>query len=148
MKIQKVQLDKANLNKKPSVSIDELYLKQAYNIRIDYENVHLLVNNREKDINNLKKSIKSLKEELQRAQKDIKNGDKTIMNNVYKILGKLEDESQKLSKVINPIENKMDELRRDEVILHETLKEKYPHVDDRSLKDAIINYIVERKRDQ
>jgi septal ring factor EnvC (AmiA/AmiB activator) len=148
VKIQKVQVNKANLNQKPNISIDEIYLKRAYDIRIDFENVHLMIGKKEKDIQKLKSSIESLKAELVKTKKEIKNGDKSIMKNVYKILDNLEEETQKLAKVIQPIEKRMEDLRKNEVVLHETLKEKYPHATDDELKDAIVEYIVERKRDQ
>lgn len=148
MKIQKVQINKANLNQKPNISVDEIYLKRAYDIRIEFENVHHLIGKKEKDIKKLKSSIESLKAELIKTKRQIKNGDKSIMENVYKILDDLEEETQKLARVIQPIEKKMEDLRKNEVVLHETLKEKYPHATDDELKDAIIEYIVERKRDQ
>jgi len=137
-----------NLNQKSKiVSIDEIYLKQSFNIRMDFENINLLIVNREKEISKLKECIETLKSELKKDQKKIKGGDKSIMNNVYRVLGDLEDTTQKLKGIIDPIEKKMEELRKDEVVLHETLKEKYPHVTDDELKESIINYIVERKRD-
>lgn len=70
------------------------------------------------------------------------------MDKVYKILNSLEEETQKLSKIINPVEEKMEELRKDENVLYTTLKEKYPHYEDKDLKNSIINYISKRKRDQ
>lgn len=146
--MQKVQVSKANLNTKANISIDEIYLRRAFDIRVKFENIHLLISNKEKDISNLKKNIESLKGELIKAQKDIKQGDKTVLENVYRILDDLEFESQKLAKVIGPVEEKMEELRRDEVVLHQTLKEKYPHVTDDELKNVIIDYISNRKRDQ
>jgi len=96
----------------------------------------------------LKDIISKLKNELIDNQKKIKSGDKSIMNNVYRILGDLENESQRLKSIADPIEKKMEDLRQDEIVLHQTLKEKYPHVTDEELKETIINYIVERKRDQ
>ena len=147
-KIQKIQVDNRKKNNKSKISIDEIYLKRAYDIRIEFENVHHLIDKKEKEITKVKKSIENLKEELLKAQKEIKDGDKSIMKNVYKILDDLELESQKLAKVIKPIEKKMDDLRKNEVVLHETLKEKYPHATDDELKESIIEYITERKRDQ
>jgi gas vesicle protein len=147
VKIQKIQANK-NLNQRPNISIDEIYLKRAYDIRIDFENVHLMINNKEKEIKKLKSTITDLKKELIQTKKKIKKGDKSIMDNVYKILDRLDEETQKLAKVIQPIEKKMEDLRKNEVVLHETLKEKYPHATDDELKRAITKYIVERKRDQ
>jgi sialic acid synthase SpsE len=147
VKIQKIQANK-NLNQRPNISIDEIYLKRAYDIRIDFENVHLMINDKEKEIKKIKSTIIDLKKEFIQTKKKIKKGDKSIMDNVYKILDRLDEETQKLAKVIQPIEKKMEDLRKNEVVLHETLKEKYPHATDDELKRAITKYIVERKRDQ
>lgn len=132
-------------NQSKTVVIDEIYLKQAFEIRKDFENIILLTNTKQKEISKLKESIHKLKTELIENKKAIKEGEIQVMDNIYKILDSLDFETKKLSKIINPIEEKQKELKKSEDVLYSSLKEKYPHYSDEDLKNRIIEYIIEKR---
>lgn len=146
--IQKIKIPDNNINTHLKEDIDIIYLKQAFNIREEFENIQYLISHREKDISNLKDNIVNLKDKLSLSKKDIKLGDEYVMNGIYSILDDLENESLKLSNIIKPIEDKLEKLKNDENSLYKTLKEKYPDEKDEKLKEVIVNYISKRKRDQ
>lgn len=107
-----------------------------------------MIDAKKTEISALKFKMESLKGELKKAPKMMKKtDDKSVLESVYKILDQLDAESQKILKLINPIEERMKDLQKEENKLYLTLKEKYPHATDKELKDSIVAYILDKKRD-
>lgn len=124
--------------------INEKYILQAVSIRNQYnESKNSIVKNSNK-LQSIQNNIMDILKKLT----DIKNGNmvnkKEVYKNVDDQLLALMEESTKLQKLIDPINNKMDMLRKQEVELYNELKRVYNNMTDEEIVGDIIGELKKR----
>jgi chromosome segregation ATPase len=125
--------------------IQEIFLKRAVNIRKDYLNLTTDLSTYEKMMRDIVASIGEKHQELVEIKNKI---DDTKINSVdsakgefLKILIDLESESNTLEKYIDSINEKMDELKKDELELFRDIRQRYPEMSDFEIKSEVQEYI-------
>ena len=124
--------------------IDDSYLDAAVRIRRTFMNLNIELTEYE----NYAKSIEKIIERALADLDDINNSissDKKLKNlsqedmlrKVLDILAKLENDSKSLESKINPINEKIEKLRKDEVQLYNGIKFKYPNIKDSELIEMV-----------
>ena len=121
--------------------IQEIFLKRAVNIRKDYLNLTTDLSTYEKMMRDIVASIGEKHQELVEIKNKI---DDTKINSVdsakgefLKILIDLESESNTLEKYIDSINEKMDELKKDELELFRDIRQRYPEMSDFEIKSEV-----------
>jgi predicted nucleic acid-binding Zn-ribbon protein len=67
----------------------------------------------------------------------------SIKNYIVSKLDKLDFESNKLAKKINPINEAIEKLKQDEIQLYQAIKDKYPNLTDLEIQQEIKKHLVE-----
>jgi chromosome segregation ATPase len=125
--------------------IQEFLLKKALNIRKEYNKITKDIDVYESMVSGILKSLGKNSEELQ----DLKNkiDDKKVTdvefakNEMLKIILDLEQESNRTGEHINILNQKIENLRKQELNLYREIKEKYPEMSDDKIKQEIQDYI-------
>ncbi len=125
--------------------IQEIFLKRAENIRKDYLTLTRDLSTYEKMMRDIVSTIREKHQELM----DIKNKiDETKITSVdyakgefLKILIDLENESNILEKYIESINDKMDDLKKNELELFRDIRQRYPEMSDTEIKSEVQEYI-------
>lgn len=111
--------------------IDEVYVQNARSIRAEFLRLNELLNKHEEELKKLSDIFLETSQELEnyadgpiKEEKSVNDMSKFIMDK----LNYLEVESNKLSQKIDPINEKIERLRRDENNLYELLIKKYSNM--------------------
>lgn len=126
--------------------IDNFYITTAKRIRKEFLSLNAELDKYSKDVKKLSDFFKSTAVELEKYQKGLKkdmNMDK-VKDYLMEKLNNAELESKKLSDKIVPINKSIENLRKEEIILYNTLKSKYPDLSDDDLKKTIFESINEK----
>lgn len=120
--------------------ISQLYITEAVNIRNEFIALHNQLTNLEQ--NNMKEIYNSFIEQRKNLE-NIRDNDLTtkdssdLQKSIEESLTKLDEESQRLGKIVNPINEKIEDLKKREEVLYANIKAAYPTLTD----DQIVGYI-------
>lgn len=124
--------------------IDKQYIESARNIRSEFLSLN-------KKLEVYKKELVDLSDYLQNVIKDLetmsdkkidsKQDLKGVAETLIEKIGNIELEEQKLTKLVKPINDRIEKLREEENILYNTLKKKYPNLTDEDLKTEIYSHL-------
>jgi hypothetical protein len=102
------------------------------------------------ETNNYQGDVKQLSEFLMKKVEDLKNiKDNEFKNKptqdevnrvtklILKEIGEIEIEEQKLSKKISTLNEEIEKLKKEEDILYRTIKNRYPNLSDKQIKEEI-----------
>lgn len=125
--------------------IQEIYLKKALNIKKEYLSIINNIDEYEKFAKKLLSTISSKSKELLDLQKRIDekkvNSVDLAKDELMKIIINLEEEANGIESIINSMNSRIDNLKKDETSLYRELKERYPDISDKDLKEEINTYI-------
>jgi chromosome segregation ATPase len=129
------------------MKIDKTYLDSAKYIRNEYEKLLSKVSNYEKQAIELKDYFESKAKQLlelnnTKVSKVKTKGDvESVTSEIMSIINDLEQESEKVGREIENINKKIESLSKDEVILFDTIKEKYSDLSDDEISDQVWEHI-------
>jgi predicted nucleic acid-binding Zn-ribbon protein len=125
--------------------IQEIFLKRAVNIRKDYLNLTTDLSAYERMLRDIVSTIGEKHQDLIEIKNKI---DDTKISSVdsaksefLKILIDLENESNTLEKYIESINEKMDDLKKNELDLFRDIRQRYPEMSDSEIKSEVQEYI-------
>lgn len=125
--------------------IDKNFINNAIIIRNEFISLIKSLEKYETEAKNLSVFYNKIANEMSAYKESLDQ-----INDVQKIqkylLGKmneLEVESQKLSSKITPINDRIEKLRKEEEILYNKIKEKYPKLSDDEIKKELSKHIKE-----
>ncbi len=125
--------------------IQDIYLKKAYDIRKEYLSIISNIEEYESFAKKLLSSIEQKSNELLDLQKKINekkiNSVDLAKDELMKIILNLEEEANGIEIIVNNMNKRIDNLKKEEVSLYRDLKEKYPDISDSILKKEIHEYI-------
>ena len=121
--------------------INKKYLEQAARIRKDFININ-------SDLEIVSTELFSLKDRLEKYKTDLKSltDDPDISNDVLNsnamdILNDMAREQDTINNIYKPINEKMENLKKEEIELFSNLKKEYPSLSDTELVKKITNFI-------
>ena len=125
--------------------IQEIFLKRAVNIRKDYLNLTTDLSAYERMLRDIVSTIGEKHQDLIEIKNKI---DDTKISSVdsaksefLKILIDLENDSNTLEKYIESINEKMDDLKKNELDLFRDIRQRYPEMSDSEIKSEVQEYI-------
>jgi predicted nucleic acid-binding Zn-ribbon protein len=125
--------------------IQEIFLKRAVNIRKDYLNLTTDLSSYERMLRDIVSTIGEKHQDLIEIKNKI---DDTKISSVdsaksefLKILIDLENDSNTLEKYIESINEKMDDLKKNELDLFRDIRQRYPEMSDSEIKSEVQEYI-------
>ncbi len=124
--------------------IDENLINNAILIRNEYKSLMKSLNKYEKDVQDLSKFYNKIADDMTGYKDNLKQNNDVSSVQKY-LMGKMNDlevESQKLSNKITPINERIEKLRKEEEILYNKIKEKYPIMSDVDIKNELSEHIV------
>lgn len=116
--------------------IEEIYIREAQRIRKEY--LEALIN-----ITNEEDSIKKLTDELKEFSEEIENSESKNEQYYKDALIEIDRMITSAMNKIKPYQEKTKELDKQQRILYNNIKEKYPSISDDDIKNSIIPYIIE-----
>ena len=129
--------------------IDNQLIESAKFIRKDYLSLTKNLNKYQDDVKNLGifllKKVDEIKKYNDDVIKKIKNKDdiSKVTNHILKEIQAIEDEERKLAEKVESVNLKLEKLRSDEVILYNTIKERYPNLTDEQITKEIHSHLDE-----
>jgi chromosome segregation ATPase len=127
--------------------IDKRYIESAKQIRSEY----LRLND---ELNRYQDDVKELGEFLLRKVEDLKNfNDEEIkkaktkdeLSQLTKVLvsnlTEIEEKEKIIGSKVNDINKKIERLKKDEIVLYNTLREKYPEMTNEELRDEVQSHL-------
>lgn len=129
--------------------IDKQLIDSAIEIRRDYLNIsrHILVY--EKDIRELSNFLlskaKQLTEIKDKDTRKIKTNDdlNSYVEEIAKELKEIEMEEEKIKNKMSDINKRLEKLKKEEEILYQTIKERYPQMDEKEIIKEIHSHLKE-----
>lgn len=127
--------------------IAEIYIESAKNIRNKFLKLTKKLNKYEKEAAELVIILETKAEELKSFSEDkvSKIRDKTdiakVGEEIIKKINEVEEKEQQLLRLIKPINDEMDILRRDEEILFSQIKERYPNLSQQDIIQEIHSHL-------
>jgi predicted transcriptional regulator len=121
--------------------INENLLKSAVSIRREYlkisNNMSLYHNRAQEVVKILEESVSKLEEIQQSIEKNKNTSSEDSINKILNVIKDIEDEGQRLEKLVDPMNKEIEKLSKEENELYRLIKEKYTTLSD----DEIINII-------
>lgn len=124
--------------------IDDSYLDSAVRIRRTFMNLNIELTEYENYAKSIEKVIERALGDLEDINNSISNDKKSknvsqeeMLKKVLDILAKLEDDSKSLESKVNPINEKIEKLRKEENQLYNVIKFKYPDIKDSELIEMV-----------
>lgn len=124
--------------------IDESYLDAAVRIRRTFMKLNVELTEYENYAKSIEKIIERALADLEDINNSISNDKKLknvsqeeMLRKVLDILAKLEDDSKSLESKVNPINDSIEKLRKEEVQLYNNIKFKYPNIKDSELIEMV-----------
>lgn len=126
--------------------IDEFFLKSAVNIRREYlkvSNNMELYHNKAKDVvSKLENTLQEL-DNLQNdfsVKKSVSN--ESAVNRLMTILKEVEDEGNRLEKLVEPMNKQMEILSKEEHELYRLIKEKHKDLTDEQIVESVQHRLI------
>ena len=125
--------------------ISKIYIDRAMKIRKEYNSLN-------KDATNYKKMIESLKDKLEETIEGLQDIISNINNlsetetkeKSLKYIFDLEEETQKIQKMVDPINENIQKLVKEEQSLYNQIKLNYPELSDQEILKQIQNELKKR----
>jgi len=124
--------------------IDSKYLESGLRIKNESEKALLLINKEEKKLKDINEKLVNITKELEEMGKDIEkkyNSPEDAKIDIFKKLNDIEVQSARLNKALEPLNKKMESLRKEEDHLWNTVKERYPNMEEDDIVKEFQNYI-------
>lgn len=125
--------------------IDSFYIESAKSIRAEYLKLNQELNKYEGELKQIAQLMLDTAKDLEvyrdgdmNKQKDVES----VKNYIFSKLDYLEAESNKLAKKIEPVNEGIERLKKDEVNLYQTLRTKYPNLSDQDIRQEIQKHLV------
>lgn len=124
--------------------IDKSYINAAIQIRSEYIKLTKEVEKHHNKLKEIGERFINVAGELN----DIKNNlskypnAESAQKDIFGKLGDIETESVRLNNLITPINNRMDDLKKQETSLYNSIKEKYPEISDDELREQLKQHLV------
>jgi len=129
--------------------IDQQLIESAKQIRKRYLKAMTDLGIYEQDVRNLANFLQEKSKVFEKI-KDVelkKKPSKEELGKVTKLIvdeiTSIEDEEQKIVKKVESINIEMDKLQKEEEILYQTIKKRYPKLSDKQMKEEIQSYLQE-----
>ena len=127
--------------------INKIYIESAKNIRYEFLNLSKKLDTYQKELTNLFSYLEGVSVELQEISKNevskirSKADATNVTDHIIKKMNEIEAEEQKLIRLINPINDRIDKLRDEEKYLYNQIKEKYPLMTEDEIKKEIQSHL-------
>lgn len=121
-------------------TINDNYIAEAYRIRKEYIEAIKTMESKTGLLEHYKSEIKKLSSIFSIEEVTEKNQDM-----INSRLNEIEDYMEKTRKQIQPLYDKIMELKNDSNILYDSIKEKYPTLSAEEIKEQIVPYVSEIK---
>lgn len=127
--------------------IDKQLIESAKFIRKDYLSLSNDLNKYHDDVKSLGNFLLKKVEELSKYNDDVvkkmKNQDdiSKVTSFILKEIEGIEDEEKKLVKKVESVNADLEKLRKDEIMLYNTIKERYPNLSDDDIKKEIHSHL-------
>jgi DNA repair ATPase RecN len=124
--------------------INEQFLQSAVNIRRKYLKVINNMDLYQKRANEIVQILEKSISDLEKLQKDVSSNKSTsaeiAINKLLEVIKTVEDEGNRLEKLVEPINDEIEKLSKEENTLYLAIKDKYPQLSD----DEIVKQVSER----
>jgi phage shock protein A len=124
--------------------IDEFFLKSAINIRREYlkvsNNMDFYHKKAEDVVNKLEETLKKLEDLQKEVSTDKSMSNNSAINGLVEIIKNIEDEGNRLEKLVEPMNKQIEKLSKEEHELYRQIKEKHRNLTD----DQIIKHVQDR----
>ena len=126
--------------------IDKKYLEDGFRIRKESENALVSINLEEKKLRVINDNIKKITSELEVISKNLEsyNSPEEVRDEFFGKLNDIEVQSMKLNKTLDPLNDKMEALRKEEEQLWNTVRERYPDVSEDDIIKQFQKYITNK----
>lgn len=127
--------------------IDKRYIESAKQIRSEYLRLNDELNRYQDDVKELGEFLLKKVDELKNFNdKEIKKAKtKDELSQVTKVLvnnlTEIEDKEKIIGAKVSEINKKIERLKKDEIILYNTLREKYPEMTNEELRDEVQSHL-------
>ncbi len=126
--------------------IDQQLLESAKIIRRDFLTLTKKLNVYQDDVKNLGKFLLNKAEQLKEFQstiKDMRNHDdlNRVTKHILNEIEEIETEERKLKEKVEKINLEMEKLRKDEEILYDTIKTRYPSLTDEQIIKEVHSHL-------
>jgi hypothetical protein len=122
--------------------IDQKYLKRAKDINAEFVQLSSKLKDEEDRLTKVKNSLQKIVEDLKKTnQKLTQSRDKNDAQPIYGILDDLSIQYQKIENVLKPIIGDIDKLRKEELVLFETIQRTYPELKPEEIKEQVHDFV-------
>jgi len=129
--------------------IDSQLIESAKFIRKDYLSLTKNLDKYQDDVKSLGIFLLKKVDEIKKYNDDIIKKIKTkddiskVTNHILKEIQDIEDEEKKLAEKVESVNLRLEKLRSDELILYNTIKERYPNLTDEQITKEIHSHLDE-----
>lgn len=129
------------------MKIDRNLLESSKFIRMEYESLMAKFNHYEKKALDLKSFFDKKSGELtemnkQKVSKIKSKGDlEVVTKDIMTIIEEMEQEAEKITRSVEGVNKKIESLKRDEEILYQKIKDKYPDLSDESIQEQVWEFL-------
>src|SRR5574343_515127 len=122
--------------------IDNFLIESARKIRQDFLSVDNKLTSYQTELTDISNSIISISKKLEVIKNQVgKKPIDILQKEIFSELNSLEIQARKIEELVVPLNNKMDQLRKDEENLWNKIKKKYPKVKEEDLISEIHKHI-------
>lgn len=126
--------------------IQEIFLKQAFNIRKEYLDIRRNIDLYEKNVKNLLTNLQSKADDLNDLKNKLDNNKindpEHAKNELLKIMIELESDINQNDKYISNLNHKIESLKEQEQSLFRDIKQRYPEMNNSDIKKEVQDYIT------
>ena len=128
--------------------IDEVFLQSAVNIRRKYLKISNNMNGYHKRAKEVYDTLKDSIAKLETLQNELKNKGKNKLNsesaleNLLAIIQSVEDEGNKLEKLVEPMNKEIEKLSKEEHELYRQIKEKHKDLTDEQILESVTERLI------
>lgn len=122
--------------------IDINFLRRALHIRRNFLNLNKDIERDEKKLTLLKDSLLLIASQLETSKNNLKKDkDSNELQIIFNKMNEVAEQSEKIQKVLDPIKDKIDSLKKDELVLLDTIKTNYPGMELEEIKSQVQEYL-------
>lgn len=110
--------------------ISEIFLKSATNIRREYLKLTSDLSKYRDEIKNVESNLNKLNSELRKVDNNYTEEKVKKMISYFDVL---ESESDKILKIVEPLNSKLEKLSNDEYVLYQNICNKYPELTEEDI---------------
>lgn len=122
--------------------IDINFLRRALHIRRNFLNLNKDIERDEKKLTLLKDNLLLIASQLETSKNNLKKDkDSNELQIIFNKMNEVAEQSEKIQKVLDPIKDKIDSLKKDELVLLDTIKTNYPGMELEEIKNQVQEYL-------